>query len=420
MGMDKKIKKKSWLYRNIGYVIVGSIVTVLLIIIVFFSDHTSKLNINRETIDIEPVISSLFQDYITVNGQVEPIRTVSLLPLVSGKVIEKLKEEGDTVKIGDVILKLSNPELEQMINDFETEYEKEKINVEQSILNLEKSSSEQKTQILEMQYAINNEKRNFEEKKYEFEMGMIPKNTFLMAEESYELAIKKREMLIQNMHRDSLATELNIRLLRRGLKQKKNSFILEKNKLEDLKVKAPVDGYLSSLINVELGGQVSENNGIGYIRDLSDLKLVALIDEHYSRRIFPNLKATCTIGDKTYELVVKKVSLEVINGQIQSELLFYDEKPDMIRVGQTYRINLQLGQSKQAILIPRGAFYQNTGGQWIYILDSEGEYAYKKEIQIGRQNPKYYEVLGGLDVGDKVVISSYSNFGDVDKLLIKE
>lgn len=419
MGMDRQIKKKSWLRKNYIAVILGTAFLSFVLFMVVFQDHSSKFKVEKDKITIAEVTKDTFQDYISVVGVAEPIRTVSLNPKVGGQVKEKLKEEGDEVKAGDVILRMTNPELEQAIIDLKAELEQERINVQQSKINEEKTWAGFKSQIRDMDFSINNERRNFEEKKYEFQKGMIPKNTYLMAKESYEHTLEKKDMLIEDQQRDSMLSVLGIKRLENNLHRNEAKFEIERRKLDDLNVKAPVEGRLSSLVNVEIGGQVGRNAGIGYIRDLSSLKIITKIDEHYSRRVSQNLKATCTVGENVYGLYVDKVSLEVIEGSFETELLFSDKMPDMIRVGQTYHIKLQLGESNVGILIPRGGFFQSTGGQWIFVVDQSGEFARKRNIRIGRQNSEYYEVLEGLKPGEKVIVSSYDIYGDADVLVLK-
>lgn len=419
MGMDRQIKKKSWLRKNYIIVILGTAFLAFILFMIFFQDHSTKFKVEKDKITIVEVAKDTFQDYISVVGVAEPIRTVSLNPKVGGQVKEKLKEEGDEVKAGDVILTMTNPELEQAIIDLKAELEQERINVQQSKINEEKTWAGFKSQIRDMDFSINNERRNFEEKKYEYQKGMIPKNTYLMAKESYEHTLEKKDMLIEDQQRDSMLSVLGIQRLENNLHRNEAKFEIERRKLDDLNVKAPVAGRLSSLVNVEIGGQVGRNAGIGYIRDLSSLKIITKIDEHYSRRVSQNLKATCTVGDKIYGLYVDKVSLEVIEGSFETELLFSDKMPDMIRVGQTYHIKLQLGESNVGILIPRGGFFQSTGGQWIFVVDPSGEFARKRNIRIGRQNSEYYEVLEGLKPGEKIIVSSYDIYGDADVLVLK-
>ena len=216
-----------------------------------------------------------------------------------------------------------------------------------------------------------------------------------------------------------MLSDLSLKSLENNLKRNEAKFLIEKRKLDDLNVKAPVAGRLSSLQTVELGGQLGKNAGIGYIRDLSSLKLLANVDEYYSRRLSPNLMGTFSVDDKEFELYVDKVSLEVIEGRFETELLFADEMPDKIRVGQTYHIKLQLGESKVGILIPQGGFFQSTGGQWIFVVDETGTFAEKRAIRIGRKNNEYFEVLEGLNPGEKVIVSGYDNYGDADKLILK-
>ncbi len=419
MGMDRQIKKKSWLRKNYISVLLGTAFIAFVLIKVVFADHSSKFTVETDKISMGEVVKDTFKDYISLQGITEPIRTVALHPLVGGQVKEKIKEEGDEVKVGDVILTMTNPELEQMIIDLDAELEQQRINLRQSRINEEKTRAGFKSQIRDMDFTINNERRAFEEKQYEYDKGMIPKNTYLMAKESYEYTLEKKDRLIENLKRDSMLSDLSLKSLENNLKRNEAKFLIEKRKLDDLNVKAPVAGRLSSLQTVELGGQLGKNAGIGYIRDLSSLKLLANVDEYYSRRLSPNLMGTFSVDDKEFELYVDKVSLEVIEGRFETELLFADEMPDKIRVGQTYHIKLQLGESKVGILIPQGGFFQSTGGQWIFVVDETGTFAEKRAIRIGRKNNEYFEVLEGLNPGEKVIVSGYDNYGDADKLILK-
>ena len=418
MGMDRAIKKKSWIRKNYWKVLLGAAFVGFVLFSIVLGDHSSKFRVERDKVSIGVVELDTFQDYIGINAVTEPIQTVSLVPLVGGQVDEKILEEGDLVSKGDVILRMSNPTLEQSIIDLRTELEKERITLQENKINEEKVRAGFKSQIREMEFNIKNEERNFEEKKYEYEQGMIPQNTFLMAKESYEYMLEKRVVLNENLKRDSMLSVLKIQRLENEHERSTARFKIEERKLDDLNVKAPVDGRLSSL-TVELGGSLAKNGVFGYIRDLSKLKLVAGIDQHYSRRISPKLKATFKIDSITYNLYVSKVSLEVNLGQFQTELMFADEMPEKIRVGESYYLRLQLGESKVAMLVPKGGFFQSTGGQWVYVLDPSETYAEKRAIKIGRQNNEYYEVLEGLEPGEKVVISNYDIYGDVDKLVFK-
>ncbi|MFC0875246.1 efflux RND transporter periplasmic adaptor subunit [Saccharicrinis sp. FJH2] len=419
MGMDRQIKKQSWLRKNYILVIVGTAFLVFILATTVFGDHRSTFKVDMDKLSVGEVVRDTFQDYISITGVAEPIRTVSLHPLVGGQVKEKLHEEGDEVKAGDIILTMTNPELEQSIIDMRSELDQERINVQQSKINEEKNRAGFKSQIMEIEFSVNNERRNYEEKKYEYEQGMIPQNAFLMAKESYEFTLKKRDIQIENLHRDSLLSVLNIKRMENNLERNEAKFRIEQRKLDDLNVKAPVAGRLSSLINVEIGGQLGKNSGIGYIRDLSELKILANIDQYYTGRVSRHLQATCSIENKDYDLYVDKVSFEVNGGRFETELLFTDHMPDLIRVGQTYHIKLRLGDSQVGILIPRGGFFQSTGGRWIYVIDKSNSFAEKRVIRLGSKNDDYYEVLEGLEPGEKVIVSGYDTFGDAEKLVFK-
>ncbi len=419
MGMDRKIKQKSWLQKHYIKLILATAFIVFVLVKIVFSDHQSKLRVDYEKITVAEVVEDTFQDYISITGITDPIKTVSLHPLVSGQIKTKLKEEGDMVQKGDIILTMSNPELEQQIIDLEAELEQERINLQQNRIKEEKNMADLGAKIKDMEFSINSERRNFEEKKYEFEQGMIPKNTYLIAKETFEYTLEKKDMLYANLQRDSMTSKLHIQSLENNLKRNEAKFEIEKRKLDDLNVKATVTGRLSSLSNVEIGGQLNKNAQIGYIRDLSQLRLLANIDQHYSTRVARNQNATFTAENNKYDLYVNKISMEVVDGSIKAELLFESEMPAKIRVGQTYHIKLELGQSKIAIIIPRGAFFHSTGGQWIYVMDKSGDFAIKRNIQIGRQNTNQYEIIDGLKPGEKVIVSGYDTFGDVDMLVFK-
>lgn len=418
MGMDRTIKKKSWIRRNYWKVLLVAVFVGFVLFTIILGDHSSKFRVEIDKVSVAQAKLDTFQDYIGINAITEPIQTVSLVPLVGGQVKEKILEEGNIVAKGDVILRMSNTTLEQAIIDLRADLEKERITLQESKINEETVRSGFKSQIRDMEFNIKNEQRNFEEKKYEYEQGMIPKNTYLMAKELYEYMLQKRVVLKENLKRDSILSVLKIQRFNNELSRSTARFKIEERKLDDLNVKAPVAGRLSSL-NVELGGSLSKNSGFGYIRDLSKLKLMSAIDQHYSRRVSQGLKATFNIDSVIYNLFVSKVSLEVNQGQFQTELLFTDQMPEKIRVGESYYLRLQLGESKVAMLIPRGGFFQSTGGQWVYVLDPTETYAEKRVIKIGRQNNEFYEVIEGLESGEKVVVSNYDIYGDVDKLVFK-
>lgn len=418
MGMDRKIEKKKGIRpKHIIYAVAGIAFILLLIKIVKDSNITS-LKVDKDKLTIEEVKSGDFDDYIRTNGTVEPISTIYLDAEEGGRVEKILIEEGAPVKRGDVILILENKSVYMDIMNSESNLAQKQNYLRQTRINFENALIESKRLLLNSQFDIIKKKRNYEQQEALYKDDLVSKEDYLQAKEDYEYAVELREINVQKMQNDSIIRVTEMNQLTEELKKMTETLELVRERLENLNVKAPVDGQLG-MLDAEIGQSIGKGTRIGQINVLTDYKIEALIDEHYIDRVRQGLSATFERQNSLFNLKVKKVYPEVRNSQFQIDLVFTDERPQNIRTGQTYYINLQLGQPEQSLLVSLGGFFNSTGGQWIYVVDPSGDFATKREIQIGRKNPKYYEVLSGLQAGEKVITSGYDLFGDNDKLILR-
>ncbi|MDR2622879.1 MAG: HlyD family efflux transporter periplasmic adaptor subunit [Dysgonamonadaceae bacterium] len=416
--MDIPLEKKKGLQKkHIPYIIGGSVLAFAFAWLIF-GDHSSKFNVEQSKIVVQSAVKGEFNDYIRVNGQVQPINTIQLSAVEGGMVAEKVVEEGSMVRKGEVIIRLTNPMLSLNILDSEAQLAEKQnflrntqVTMEQERLNLRKEK-------LQLDLDIERKKRKYEQYQSLYDEKLTSREEYLQAREDYEFAGKGRELVLERQRQDSIFRGIQVEQMEESLNNIRKNLILVRQRVDNLDVKSPVDGQLG-LLDVEIGQSVGSGMRIGQISVLSDYKIEALIDEHYIDRVKNGLAATFERQDKTYQLVVRKVYPEVRDKQFKTDFIFKGERPDNIRSGQTYYINLQLGQPVEAVLIPRGAFYQNTGGQWIFVVTEDGKKAVRRSIRIGRQNPLYYEVLSGLEPGEKVVTSSYDTYGEVQELIFK-
>ena len=417
-GMDKKIEKKTGLTKKTIWIVIGVIVFILISFNIFFGDKSSKLNVDFEKITVETVKEDVFQDYITVQGTVEPIRTIYLDAVEGGRVEEILKEEGSMLKKNDVIIRLSNNNLILEISNTEAQVFRT-INELRNARNfMQQQLLSSKIQILNLTKEVSRMKRAYEKNKLLVESMSISQEEFLQSEEDYRtnerlLKLQKDFALQDSIYRDNQVSTLEI-----SVNNMTRNLELARQRLENLNIKAPADGELATL-NPEIGEVIDYGNRVGTVNILDSYKLRVEIDEHYIARVRRGLHGEAEFANQYYNTKINYSYPEVQNGRFAVDMTFTDSVPTQIRIGQTSRIKLELGESQKAILLPKGGFYQSTGGQWVYVIDPAGEFASKRKISIGRQNPRYYEVLDGLVPGEKVIISGYDNFGDVDKLILK-
>ena len=417
--MDKRIEKKKGLAlaftsKALPYWFGGFMAIFIMWLI--FRDDSSTLRVNADTLTISEVSAGEFNDYIRVSGQVHPMTTIQLSPRESGIVEEIVIEEGTQVKAGDVIIRLSNDDLDMEILNSEANLAEKENALRNTMIQMEQEKMQLSLNILELETEVKRKGRTLESQKRLFDDGLIGKEEYLRSEEDYVLFCKKLEVTLARAEQDSIYRTVQIQQMEESLKNMKLNMQRIRNRKENLAVKAPIDGELG-LLEVVLGQSIGSGAKIGQINALDSYKIEALIDEHYIDRVSAGLTATFERQNETYDAVIRKVYPEVRSGKFQADFKFSGEQPVNIRTGQTYYLNLQLGQPEKAILIPRGTFYQKTGGKWIYVVSPEGGKAVKREIRIGRQNPQYYEVLEGLEPGEKVITSGYDNFGDNEVLV---
>lgn len=415
--MDRKIEKKKGLKKKHMYWMAGGLAFAFLLYQAVFVAHTSTLKVEGDKISISEVAHGQFNDYIRVIGQVEPIATIYLDAEEGGRVKERLIEEGAMVQAGDIILRLENNNLHQEIMASESNLAQKENMLRQTRINFENQRIEIKRRLLESHYSILKKKRSYEQQKALYEEKLVPKEAFIKAQEEYEYAKEMQQINKLKAQNDSMIMVSEMRQLDVDLDKMRQTLKLVYERLDNLNVKAPVAGQLG-MLDAEIGQSIGRGTRIGQINVLTNYKVQAMIDEHYIDRVRRGLVAAFERQGKTYDLKVKKVYPEVRQGQFRIDMVLGQDKPDNIRTGQTYHINLELGQAEQATLLPRGGFFQSTGGQWVYVLDASGNYATKRSIRIGKQNPQYYEVIEGLQPGEKVITSAYDSFGDNDKLII--
>lgn len=419
--MDKVIEKKkgiaaAFTKKSVKWWALGAF--VILVVVLLLTGRRSVLRVDGSTILTGTARQGEFNDYIRVSGQVQPMTTVQLSPTEGGNVQRIVVEEGSHVNEGDVIVVLGNENLDMQILNSEAELaEKENI-LRNTMISMEQQKLSVRQEKLALQIEVRRARRAYEQNKALYEEKLIAKEEYLKASEDYELAKDKLELVTDRERQDSLYRSVQIAQMHESLENMRLNMNMIRRRKENLSVKAPISGELG-LLDVELGQSVAAGAKIGQINNLDSYKIEAQIDEHYIDRVAPGLEATFERQNEKYSSVIRKVYPEVRDGKFKADFRFEGQQPENIRTGQTYYLNLQLGQSAEAILIPRGSFYQNTGGKWIYVLNADGTKATKRSVRIGRQNPQYYEVLEGLAPGDKVIISSYDSFGDKDELLIK-
>ena len=418
MGMDRKIERKKGIRpKHIIYGVAGIVVIFLLYKVIKDSNVTS-FRVETEKLTIEEVQYGDFDDFIRTNGTVEPISIIYLDAEEGGRVKERLIEEGAMVKKGDVILELENRSLYENIMNSESNLAQKQNMLRQTRINFESQRLVSQQRVLDSKYDIIKNKRYYEQQKTLFDKDLVSRDVYLEAKENYEHSVELFEINQLRAKNDSLILATEMIQLDQELKKMEKTLNLIYERLENLKVKAPVDGQLG-MLDAEIGQSFSPGARIGQINVLTNYKINALIDEHYIDRVRQGLNATFERQNNLFNLTVKKVYPEVRNSQFKIDLVFTDERPDNIRAGQTYYINLQLGEPQKSLLVNLGGFFNSTGGQWIYVVDPSGDFATKRKIQIGRKNPKYYEVVSGLEAGEKVITSGYDLFGENEKLILK-
>lgn len=416
-NMDTRIERKSRFTKKQKYTMAGALLLVLILLYFVFRDTSSSMKVEKERLSIARVEQGEFNDYIRVIGQVLPSRIIYLDAVEGGRVEERLIEEGSIVKAGDVILRLSNPLLNIGIMQSEADLAYQENELRNTRISMEQESLSLKQERIGLDNDRVKKERRFRQYERLYRKGLIAKEEYISAREDHEAAVEQLRVVDERIHKDDLFRSSQLQSLDENILNMKRSLKLVRERLENLKIKAPVDGQLGNL-EAQIGQSIAQGERIGQVIT-PDLKVEAKIDEHYVERILAGLPANFEREGKQYTMEVSKVYPEVREGQFRTDLQFISERPENIRAGQTYHLNLQLGDPVQAILVPRGSFYQASGGQYVYVVDAEEKTAKRRPVKIGRQNPQYYEVLEGLTPGEKVIISAYELFGDNERLIIK-
>lgn len=419
--MDIKLEKKTgwkalFQKKNIPYAVAA--VFIILVISLLLRDNSSTLRVDANILTISPVEQTEFNDYVRLSGAVKPITTVQISPMETGLVERIVAEEGTMVKKGDVIVELSNNNLSMQILNSEADLAEKQNILRNTLIQMEKDRLSLRQEQMQLDMEVERKRRTFENNDVLYKKDLLAREVWLQSKEDYEYSVKRRALVMERQKQDSLYRTNQVKQMDSDLQSMSRNMQLIRQRVDNLCVKAPIDGEVGAL-DVVLGRNVGSGSSIGQINDMSAFKVSTQIDEHYIDRIVVGLPATIERQERKYDMVIRKVYPEVKGGQFRADFTFAGEVPDNIRIGQTYHINLQLGEASEAVIIPRGAFYQTTGGSWIYVVDPSGEKAYRRDIRIGRQNPQHYEVLEGLEPGEKVITSAYDNFGSHDVLILK-
>ena len=418
--MDVKIEKKKglrgikpryWAYMGAG--------ALLLWIVIWLStsDMSATYKVDSTGLQIADVQKDLFDDYVRVDGRVMPIRTVQISPEEGGIVREIVKEEGSKVKKGDVIIRLSNSNLDLQILNAEAELAEKQNILRNTQISMEQDRLNNRTEQAQLDLEVIRKQRAHEQQKRLHEQKLTPREDYIQSKEDYELAVRRQTLINQRLSQDSIFRMSQVDQMEDNLANMQRNVVLIRDRKEHRNVVSAIDGELG-LLDVELGQNITSGQKIGQINDLSNYKVEGSIDEHYIDRVMAGLDASFERAGKLYGLRVRKVYPEVRENKFRVEFVFTGEYPDNIRTGQTYYMNLQLGQPTESVIIPRGSFFSQTGGKWIYVVDKDGKKAYRRNIRLGRQNPKYYEVLEGLEPGERVIVNGYESYGDAKTLTI--
>lgn len=415
--MDRQIEKKSFLRRYAWYIAAAAALVAFLVWIVL-GTTASTMTVDASDITISDVTRGKFDDYVRLNGQVLPIQVVQISPEEGGIVREKVVEEGTRVRKGDVILRLSNSNLDLQILNAEAELAEKQNLLRNTQVAMQQDRLNNRTEQATLDTDCDRKRRAYEQNARLYKERLISKEVYLQSREDYNLALRKQSLISQRLKQDSLYRHVQMAQMEDNLDNMRKNVLLVRDRKNKLEVRSAIDGELG-LLDVELGQNIAAGQNIGQINDLSDFKVQAQIDEHYIDRVRPGLSASFSRDGKTYILRVRKVYPEVRNGTFRTDFVFVGERPAQMRSGQTFYVELALGKSQQATLIPRGTFFQTTGGNWIFVLDKSGRKAYRRNISIARQNPQYYEVTDGLEPGERVITSGYEAFKDNEVLVIK-
>lgn len=414
--MDIKLEKKPWYIRYRYYLAGAFLVCCGLIYVIVLASGPRRLRINAEHIQIEEVKQADFMEYVDVEGIVHPILTIIVNTREAGNVDQIIGEEGSLLKKGDTILTLTNPNLMREIEDQQDEWEKQRISYQEKALEMEQKSLTLKQQTLEAEYELNKIRKSFSLEKEEYAMGIRSKAQLEVSEDEYRYKTESTRLKLKSLQSDSSMTVIRKELLQNDRDREEKKLIRSRQRIEDLVVRSPIDGQLS-FVKVTPGEQVAAGENIAEVKVMDQFKIHTSLSEYYIDRVTTGLPAAITYQGKRYPLKISKVIPEVKDRLFEVDLVFTGEMPENVRLGKSFRVQIELGQPEQALVVPRGNFYQQTGGQWIYKVNADKTRAVKVPVTIGRQNPRQYEISEGLQPGDLVIVSGYDTFGEAEELV---
>jgi HlyD family secretion protein len=417
--VDRKIERKGWSKKRILSIAGITAIVLLIAASIYFTSGKSKLNVDSERITISEVKNGPFQEFIPVNGVVLPVTTIYLDAVEGGRVEEKYGEDGSFVKKDQPILRLSNTDIELSLVNQQTQVYNLLTQMQISRNAAQQNTVNKLNQMTDVESGLKEAKRLYDLDKYLYEQKAIGLQEFKQAENNYNYQLEKSKLTRQLLKQDSVSNAQQVSQAQQSFSGSQNALNVMRKKVGDLIVRAPIDGQLTSL-DAEIGQSKNKGERLGQVDVLSGYKVRVDVDEHYLSRVVIGLKGETSFAGKDYNLKISKVYSQVNNGRFQVDMLFTDKVPEGIRRGQTLQIRLALSDETQALLLAKGGFYQQTGGNWVFKLDNDGRTAYKVDVQLGRQNPDYYEVLSGLKPGDRIVTSSYENFGTMQELVLKK
>ena len=416
--MDIQLEKKKGIQKkHLPYLVAGGLAVLLLGWILWRSNAASQ-TVEAASLNIAEVDYGEFNDYIRINGSAEPFSVVQLSPEEGGIVREKVVEEGAHVKKGDVILRLSNSSLDLQILNAESELAEKQNLLRNTQVTMQQDKLNNETEKVQLDMDTRRKQRTYLQYERLYGERLVSREEYLQAKEDYEVSQRKYGLVTERLKQDSIYRTIQMDQMEDNLQNMRRNVLLIRERKEKLEVRATIDGELG-LLDAELGQNIVAGQMVGQINDLSYFKVVAQLDEHYIDRVSNGLPASMERQGTRFAMKIRKVYPEVREGRFRTDLVFAGKRPENIRSGQTYYIDLQLGEPTEGVLLPRGTFYQATGGKWIFVVDKDGRKAYRRSIRIGRQNPQYYEVLEGLEKGEKVIISGYEAFKDNEVLILK-
>ena len=417
--MDRRIEKKRFTPRRIA-IFGGAALLVAFTAWQLLTINPSSLNVEAEKLTLAPVTYGPFLEYIVEQGAVMPLTTIYLDAVEGGRVEEVYVEQGTHVEQGTPILRLSNANLQLNVMQREADLFREANRLRETRVTMGQRRLSMRAALVELEYSLRQAEREYARQDEMFKAELTSRQDYEDAKDNLEYLTRKREVTVETLHQDSLFQTIQIQQLEESIDRLRLNLELIKQNEENLTIRAPITGLLSSLI-AEVGESKPGGDRLGQIDVEDEFKVRAAIDEHYIARIRTGQTGSFDFAGGTYDLVISRVYPEVIEGQFEADMVFPEGMPDGLRRGQTLQVRVALGELADAMQVPRGGFYQKTGGRWIYVLDEAGEFAVRRQIRLGRQNSQscYFEVLEGLEEGEQVITSMYDNFGDMERLVLQ-